>query len=170
MTTKLNFDEKTATVYFHSFTMIIYFTCLFGALISDNWLGKFKTILYLSIVCCFGNLIMVVGSIPHSNIPSVAFMDVALILIALAVGGMRPCIYAFAGDQFVLPAQAKYMTTLFSLLYSTINVGTLTSTTITPMLRAKVHCFGEQDCYSLAFGVPAILMITSIGESILKKT
>lgn len=37
------------------------------------------------------------------------------------------------------------------------------STTITPLLR-ETHCFGELSCYSLAFGVPGILMIVSIGR------
>lgn len=30
------------------------------------------------------------------------------------------------------------------------------------MLRADVRCFGNNDCYSLAFGVPAVLMICSM--------
>lgn len=164
MTGKLNFDEKTATIYFHTFTMIIYFTCVFGALLSDIWLGKFKTILYLSFVYCIGSLIMVVGAIPHTDIPSVALLNIALILIAIGNGGIKPCVSAFAGDQFKLPEQSKYMATFFSLFFTTINVGTLVSTTITPVLRTRVHCFGENECYPLAFGVPAILMMIAIGE------
>lgn len=37
------------------------------------------------------------------------------------------------------------------------------STFVTPILRSDVHCFGNQDCYPLAFGVPAVLMLVSIG-------
>ena len=32
------------------------------------------------------------------------------------------------------------------------------STILTPILREDVECFGEDTCYSLAFGIPAILM------------
>lgn len=30
---------------------------------------------------------------------------------------------------------------------------------VTPILRVDVHCFGKKNCYPLAFGVPALLMI-----------
>lgn len=139
MTGKLNFDERTAIVYFHTFTMIIYFTCVFAALISDVWLGKFKTILYFSIVYCSGSLIMVVGAIPHLDISTVVCLNIALILIAIGNGGIKPCVSAFAGDQFKMPEQSAYMATFFSLFYTSINVGTLVSTTVTPVPRAKVH-------------------------------
>lgn len=76
---------------------------------------------------------------------------------------IKPCVAAFGGDQFKLPEQAAQVATFFSLFYFSINAGSLISTTITPMLRSDVHCFGENDCYSLAFGVPAVLMITAIG-------
>jgi solute carrier family 15 oligopeptide transporter 1 len=31
-----------------------------------------------------------------------------------------------------------------------------------PVLRGDVHCFGDLSCFSLAFGVPGVLMVTSI--------
>lgn len=31
-----------------------------------------------------------------------------------------------------------------------------------PILREDVHCFSEEHCFSLAFGVPGILMVMSI--------
>ena len=34
---------------------------------------------------------------------------------------------------------------------------------VTPVLRGDVSCFGN-DCYSLAFGVPAALMIIAISK------
>lgn len=87
-----------------------------------------------------------------------------LILISIGTGGIKPCVAAFGGDQFKIPEQAKMLATFFSLFYMSINAGSLISTTITPILREDVHCFGEEDCFSLAFGVPGVLMITSIGK------
>ncbi|XP_045458412.1 peptide transporter family 1-like [Melitaea cinxia] len=86
----------------------------------------------------------------------------ALLLIAFGTGGIKPCVSAFGGDQFKLPEQEKYLGYFFSLFYFSINAGSLISTFLTPILRADVHCFGDNDCYSLAFGVPGILMIISI--------
>lgn len=69
---------------------------------------------------------------------------------------------AFGGDQFKLPEQMKQLAMFFSLFYFAINAGSLISTSITPILREDVHCFGQADCFSLAFGVPAVLMVVSV--------
>lgn len=87
---------------------------------------------------------------------------VGLLLIAVGTGGIKPCVSAFGGDQFKLPEQRAELAKFFSLFYFAINAGSMISTTVTPMLRADVYCFGENDCYSLAFGVPAVLMMFSM--------
>lgn len=87
---------------------------------------------------------------------------VGLLLIAVGTGGIKPCVSAFGGDQFQLPEQRAELAKFFSLFYFAINAGSMISTTVTPMLRADIHCFGQNDCYSLAFGVPAVLMIFSM--------
>lgn len=35
---------------------------------------------------------------------------------------------------------------------------------VTPALRRSVMCFGDDACYALGFGFPAVLVITSISE------
>lgn len=37
------------------------------------------------------------------------------------------------------------------------------STIITPIFRRDVTCFGMDNCYPLAFGVPAAVMLFAIG-------
>ncbi|BFG02290.1 peptide transporter family 1 [Drosophila madeirensis] len=162
LTNKLGYNEETSTVLFHVFTMLVYIFPLIGALIADGWLGKYKTILYLSLVYSLGALIVSFGAIPLSVIPTKAVTIVGLILIAMGTGGIKPCVSAFGGDQFVLPQQAVQLAKFFSLFYFAINAGSMISTTVTPILRADVHCFGENDCFSLAFGIPAILMLVSV--------
>lgn len=44
--------------------------CIFGAIISDSWLGKFKTILILSVVYTAGSTVIAVGAIPTLNLPT----------------------------------------------------------------------------------------------------
>lgn len=39
-TSKLRFTENVATVVYHAFVMLCYFTPIFGALLSDSFLGK----------------------------------------------------------------------------------------------------------------------------------
>lgn len=162
MRNKLDYDDDTSTVLFHVFTMLVYFFPLLGAVVADSWLGKFKTIFGLSIVYAIGSVVISVGAIPVLNLPAKMMTIIGLALIALGTGGIKPCVSAFGGDQFKIPEQAKQLVTFFSLFYFAINAGSLISTSITPILREDVHCFGDLDCYSLAFGVPGALMIVSI--------
>ncbi|XP_059045686.1 peptide transporter family 1 [Achroia grisella] len=159
---KLHYSDNGATVIYHVFTMFAYFFPVIGAMIADGWLGRFRTIVYLSLVYASGSVLISVTAMPPVNLPPLEFTIIALLLIAFGTGGIKPCVSAFGGDQFKLPEQEKYLGYFFSLFYFSINAGSLISTFITPILRADVHCFGENDCYSLAFGVPGILMIVSI--------
>ncbi|XP_068139685.1 peptide transporter family 1 [Drosophila tropicalis] len=158
----LKYPEDTATVVFHVFTMFVYFLCVFGAIVSDSWLGKFKTILYLSLVYICGSVLLTLGAIGPLNLPVETFTMLGLALIALGSGGIKPCVSAFGGDQFKVPEQVKQITSFFSLFYFAINAGSLISTSVTPILREDVSCFDDINCYPLAFGVPAILMIISV--------
>lgn len=58
-----------------------------------------------------------------------------LFLIAVGTGGIKPCVSAFGGDQFKLPEQARQASSFFSTFYFAINLGSLLSTILTPILR-----------------------------------
>jgi solute carrier family 15 oligopeptide transporter 1 len=83
-------------------------------------------------------------------------------LIAFGSGGIKPCVAAFGGEQFKLPQQAKQLGIFFSIFYFAINLGSFISTSVTPILREDIHCFGQNDCFPLGFGLPAALMAVSI--------
>ncbi|XP_076857890.1 solute carrier family 15 member 2 isoform X2 [Brachyhypopomus gauderio] len=158
----LHWDKNLSTAVYHAFSSLCYFTPLLGALIADSWLGKFKTIIYLSIVYVIGHVVKSVGAIPDvgdGTIHMVLSM-LGLILIAFGTGGIKPCVAAFGGDQFE-EEHAKERTKFFSIFYMSINLGSVLSTIITPILRSDVQCFGG-DCYALAFGVPAALMLIAL--------
>ncbi|KAG7211258.1 hypothetical protein KM043_010566 [Ampulex compressa] len=159
---KLNYSNDTSTVIYHIFTMFVYFFPLFGAMLADSILGKFRTIFYLSIIYALGQLLLSLSAAPIIQLPPREFSLIGLLLIALGTGGIKPCVSAFGGDQFVLPQQERYLSTFFSLFYFSINSGSLISSFLTPILRSDVSCFGENTCYSLAFFVPAVLMAVSI--------
>lgn len=90
---------------------------------------------------------------------------IGLLLIAFGTGGIKPCVSAFGGDQFVLPQQEDQLQKFFSIFYFAINSGSFISTFLTPILR-ETSCYEQDSCYSLAFGVPAILMVVAIGNVI----
>ncbi|XP_017282347.1 solute carrier family 15 member 1b [Kryptolebias marmoratus] len=169
----LNWDDDFATTIYHTFVALCYLTPILGAIIADSWLGKFKTIVYLSIVYAVGQVIMAVGAIhditdldkdgtPDNMTFHIALSVLGLILIALGTGGIKPCVAAFGGDQFE-DDQEKQRSTFFSIFYLSINAGSLLSTVITPILRAqKCGIHTQQQCYPLAFGVPAALMVVAL--------
>nr|XP_045001783.1 solute carrier family 15 member 1 [Jaculus jaculus] len=169
----LNWDDNLSTAIYHTFVALCYLTPLLGALIADSWLGKFKTIISLSIVYTIGQAVISVSSINdltdhnHDGTPDsipvhVALSMIGLVLIALGTGGIKPCVSAFGGDQFE-EGQEKQRNRFFSIFYLAINAGSLLSTIITPILRVQqcgIH--SQQACYPLAFGVPAALMAVSL--------
>lgn len=161
LTQMLKMDDDTATAIYHAFNMLCYFSPLFGAMLADSLLGKYKTILYVSIVYAIGNVTVAITSIPAilAEVKTVGPM-IGLLLIALGTGGIKPCVSAFGGDQFTA-SQEHLLQSYFSIFYFAINLGSLLSMIVTPILRGDVSCFGH-DCYMLAFGVPALLMILSI--------
>uniref|UniRef100_A0AAX7TSF0 Solute carrier family 15 member 1a n=1 Tax=Astatotilapia calliptera TaxID=8154 RepID=A0AAX7TSF0_ASTCA len=169
----LQWDEDLATSIYHTFVALCYLTPILGAIVADSWLGKFKTIVYLSIVYTIGQVAMAVSAVhditdsnrdgtPDNMTFHVALSMVGLFLIALGTGGIKPCVAAFGGDQFS-EHQDKQRRTFFSVFYLCINGGSLLSTIITPILRGQ-ECgiYSQQKCYSLAFGVPAALMVVAL--------
>ncbi|XP_003941692.1 solute carrier family 15 member 2 [Saimiri boliviensis] len=158
----LHWNEDTSTSIYHAFSSLCYFTPILGAAIADSWLGKFKTIIYLSLVYVLGHVIKSLGALPilGGQVVHTVLSLVGLSLIALGTGGIKPCVAAFGGDQFE-ENHAEERSRYFSVFYLAINAGSLISTFITPMLRGDVQCFGE-DCYALAFGVPGLLMVIAL--------
>ncbi|XP_070607298.1 solute carrier family 15 member 1 isoform X2 [Erythrolamprus reginae] len=169
----LHWDDNLSTAIYHTFVALCYLTPILGALIADSWLGKFKTIISLSIVYTVGQAVLSVSSINdlmdsnHDGAPDdinipIAFSMIGLVLIALGTGGIKPCVAAFGGDQFE-EDQDKQRSRFFSIFYLSINAGSLLSTIITPILRG-VECgvYDKQKCYPLAFGVPAALMAIAL--------
>ncbi|XP_036749676.1 solute carrier family 15 member 1 isoform X3 [Manis pentadactyla] len=181
----IGWDDNLSTAIYHTFVALCYLTPILGALIADSWLGKFKTIVSLSIVYTIGQAVTAVSSIHdltdfnHNGTPDnlpvhVALSMIGLALIALGTGGIKPCVSAFGGDQFE-EGQEKQRNRFFSIFYLSINAGSLISTIVTPMLRVQecgIH--SKQACYPLAFGVPAALMAVAlivfvIGSGMYKK-
>ena len=64
LTIFLRFDDDTATIIYHSFIAVSYFVPLFGGILADSYWGKYKTILYLSIVYTIGMALNAISAVP----------------------------------------------------------------------------------------------------------
>jgi solute carrier family 15 oligopeptide transporter 1 len=91
----LKTSDNTAVAYFHTFSMIGCFASLLGAFISDGYIGQYKTILYLSLIYGFGDLILCLTSMKPFGAPRLAVTLTSLLIIAFGAGGIAPCCVAF---------------------------------------------------------------------------
>lgn len=137
-------SEADAKVWFHLFTSAVYFTPLLGGLLSDIFLGKYRTIILLSLVYCLGHFMLAIDDTRFG-------LGIGLGLIAVGAGGIKPCVSAHVGDQFGKTNQ-PLLEKAFSWFYFAINLGAAISTILTPILLKN---YGP----GWAFGVPGGLMV-----------
>ncbi len=58
-------SKDSATVGYHLFSSVCYFTPTIGAVISDGYIGRYSTILYLSIIYLIGTFVLTITAIPN---------------------------------------------------------------------------------------------------------
>ena len=139
-----NAAGDSAQHMYHLFVAATYALPMVGAIISDRLLGKYNTILWLSMVYCLGHAVLAVGE------NSIGGMWLGLALIAIGSGGIKPCVSAHVGDQFG-KGNWHLVEKVFQGFYFIINFGSFFATLAIPWTRAA---FGP----SIAFGIPGILM------------
>lgn len=137
-------SEERAKEVFHYFVAGVYLAPLLGSLLSDIFLGKYRTILIFSMVNCIGLFVLAFN-------PTENGLYWGLGLVALGSGIIKPCVTANVGDQFTESNQ-HLMAKIYSWFYFSINVGAFISNLITPWLLDDVGS-------KWAFGVPAIAML-----------
>ncbi len=139
-------SDEQAKFWMHLFVTAAYSFPFLGAILSDAVLGKYRTIIWLSLVYCLGHLAL---AIDHTRLG----LAVGLTLIAMGAGGIKPCVSAHVGDQFGAMNYNR-ITTVFAWFYFSINLGAMLSTALTPYLLDSSK-FGPH----WAFGVPGVFML-----------
>lgn len=141
----LGLTQSWAISTFEFTSSLAYASPLVGGWLADGGLGKYKTIFYLGSVYCVGLWVLVVAAARRS----LGLTMVALVLAGLGTGGIKPCVSSFGADQF--PDDNDGVRRYFALFYGAINVGSVASFLLTPLVRAR---YG----YATAFALPAILL------------
>jgi POT family proton-dependent oligopeptide transporter len=145
-------DEQTKAAL-GWFIASAYATPFIGAIIADRYLGKYRTILWLSLFYCAGHALMAMVDTPLAEtIRSRYILLIGLVLIACGSGAIKPCVTAHVGDQFG-PSNKHLLPRVYSWFYFSINLGAIASQLLTPWLL-KHPSFGP----AWAFGVPGVLM------------
>ena len=159
--------DAEASAKVHLFNSSIYALAVAGALLADAFLGKYRTIISLSLVYCLGHLAL---SIDHTRLG----LLIGMALIALGAGGIKPCVSAHVGDQFGQKNQSL-LEKVFGWFYLSINIGAFISTLLTPwLLQDFPHWLAEtapnlasrlgppeQLGPHVAFALPGVLMLVA---------
>ena len=160
------FGPERADAWYHTFVSVVYGLCVLGAFLADAVLGKYRTILSLSIVYCFGHFALALNDTRLGLV-------VGLGLIALGAGGIKPCVSANVGDQFGQSNQ-HLLPRVFSWFYFSINFGSAFATILIPwlldpyqappQLAARLPSWVDsalEKCHGsgIAFGTPGIFMV-----------
>jgi POT family proton-dependent oligopeptide transporter len=156
--------ERFATQTVHLFNAAVYALPMIGALIADRWIGKYRTIFYLSLVYCAGHAVL---SMLEGQLWG---MYLGLGLIAVGSGGIKPCVSANVGDQFGR-SNLHLVRAVYQIFYFSINFGSFFATLLIPFLRSYAggyllrwfpDTFAGRDPIALgtsvAFALPGILM------------
>lgn len=168
MVNQLTYTDSEATVIYHSVSFLATASPIIGSVIADSWLGKFKTICYFSVVYMLGYVLLSVAAIAELTMPHRELTITGLAILACGGGVFKPSIMPLGADQFVLPQQQKQLKDYYGIFYFLITFGGLISSLISPVLRKHVSCFGS-DCYPFAFGLPALLTLSSVGKNSTKR-
>ena len=152
--------EEDAQEMVHLFVAASYAFPMIGAIISDRLIGKYHTIIWLSLIYCLGHLVLALGE------SSITGMWIGLTLIAIGTGGIKPCVSANVGDQFG-EGNWHLIPRVFQAFYFIINFGSFFATLAIPAIRIwemenldwSFTLGGHEFSTSLAFGLPGILML-----------
>ncbi|XP_022934122.1 protein NRT1/ PTR FAMILY 8.2-like [Cucurbita moschata] len=166
---RLNMDNVAASNSVTSWSGTCYITPLIGAFLADAYLGRYWTIASFSILYVFGmTSLTMAASVPglkpscdstgcHPTGGQTAATFIALYLIALGTGGIKPCVSSFGADQFdeTDEVERKKKSSFFNWFYFSINVGAMIASSVLVWIQMNVG-------WGWGFGVPAVAMAIAV--------
>jgi len=141
-------DKSTSVI--HMFIFANYFMPLFGAWLSDKLIGRYHTILWVSLFYCAGHGVLACSDLLTTVDGKLYCLYAGLALIAFGSGGIKPCVSAFMGDQFRAD-QSHLLQKAYGAFYWSINFGSFFAFLLIPLIR-KHHGYGW------AFAAPGFAM------------
>ncbi|KAI9487819.1 MAG: POT family-domain-containing protein [Benjaminiella poitrasii] len=179
--------QQTATALNTFFQFWCYVTPILGAIIADQYWGKYKTILVFACIYFVGLIILTLTSIPAAIASGATFPGfiVAIIIIGLAAGGIKANVSPLVAEQYgvtkafiktikkksgqetrvIVSPQATYQK-LFNMFYWGINVGSLAA--ITTVVIEKNRGFWPAFLLPTLVFIPCILTVLA-GKNIYVK-
>ncbi|KAI8365558.1 POT family-domain-containing protein [Blakeslea trispora] len=145
--------QQTATALTTFFQFWCYVTPILGAIVADQYLGKYRTIVLFAACYMVGLVILTATSIPSAIESGAAFPGfiVSIIIIGLGTGGIKSNVSPLVAEQYknqtpyvstnakgqrvIVSPQATYQK-IFSYFYWGINAGSLSAIATTSIEKA----------------------------------
>jgi dipeptide/tripeptide permease len=149
LTMALHFTDQKAGPILYSFKMACYLLPLLGGFLADRFFGKYWTIVGFSVPYVLGHFILGLGTNTA--------LFIALALLAGGSGVIKPNISTLMGQTYdqKRPGQEQLRSAAFLWFYFSINIGSLLSTIVVPIIR---NHYG----YATAFQFPAWIMLAAL--------
>ncbi|GMJ00804.1 NRT1/ PTR family 8.1, ARABIDOPSIS THALIANA PEPTIDE TRANSPORTER 1, peptide transporter 1 [Hibiscus trionum] len=167
---QLNQQSATATKNNQNWGGTCYITPLIGAFLADSYLGRYWTIACFSIIYIIGMTLLALSASVHGMKPRCYAKDncdptetqsamtfLALYLIALGTGGIKPCVSSYGADQFddADEKEKKHKSSFFNWFYFSINIGALIAASVLVWIQTNKS-------WGWGFGIPAIAMAIAV--------
>ncbi|MBA0707893.1 hypothetical protein Golax_019902 [Gossypium laxum] len=167
---RLNQHTSVATRNNQNWSGTCYITPLIGAFLADAYLGRYWTIALFSIIYVFGMTLLAMSATVHGikprcytedncdpTVTQSAVFFVALYLVALGTGGIKPCVSSYGADQFddTNETEKKHKSSFFNWFYFSINIGALIASSVLVWVQDNVS-------WGWGFGIPAIAMAIAV--------
>ncbi|KAJ6632692.1 Peptide transporter family 1 [Pseudolycoriella hygida] len=66
---KIGYDADDSTAAYHSYESLLFMFPVVGAIIADSWLGRYTTMVCMSLVAAVGSFIIAIGVIDAVGLP-----------------------------------------------------------------------------------------------------
>jgi POT family proton-dependent oligopeptide transporter len=161
----LLFSEKNAATIMPAFMAACYIAPLLGGWLADRVLGRYKTILYFSGPYILGHIIL-------GGMENRAGLFIALVLLALGSGSIKPNTTTLMGMMYEEQKKSALLTEAFSYFYAAINIGSTIATLALPWIRDSIATSSKATLgaeaalergYAVALTIPAALMFVAFG-------
>ncbi|CAG8784755.1 4295_t:CDS:2, partial [Racocetra persica] len=163
--------QQAATALTLFFQFFCYITPIFGAILADQYIGRFNTIFMFCCVYMVGLVVLTVTAIPQAIASGISLpgLIIAMVIIGLGTGGIKCNVAPLAGEQNTLTKPYvkvlangdkvvvdPELTTqsIFHWFYLAINIGALS-----PVITTNVEKYHS---YWLAYLIPLIMFIFAI--------
>ncbi|BAF20586.1 Os07g0100600, partial [Oryza sativa Japonica Group] len=175
MVDRLRQGNAGAAASVNNWSGTCYVMPLVGAFLADAYLGRYRTIAAFMALYIVGlALLTMSASVPGMKPPNCATISasscgpspgqsaaffVALYLIALGTGGIKPCVSSFGADQFddADPREHRSKASFFNWFYMSINVGALVASSVLVWVQMNVG-------WGWGFGIPAVAMAVAVAS------